>query len=100
MKKTEIVILRTTPQEKEFIKAKVKEKKCKNVSDLVLSSIIYPEHFDKYRDQDILYQMHKIGVNNNQIARYANQKRDVDLRVLQALQENNKLLEMIFNTYK
>lgn len=104
MKKIENIILRVTPNEKAFIKAKADLKDFKNVSDFILSSLIYPEVFDKKRMVGMLYEVNKIGVNLNQITYKVNKNKEIDLKTYQLLidelKEIDTKLEMTINTFK
>lgn len=98
--KSEVITLRVTPNEKEFIKQKADMKDFKSVADFILSSLIYPEKIDKKKMGSMLYEVNKIGVNLNQVVRHINSERHIDIQILNQLKETNLLLEMVLNTYR
>ena len=98
-KKTEVIQLRTTKNEKEFIKQKALVHSYTNISEFILSRTIYPEKFNKKRMLDICYEVNKVGVNLNQLVRLCNKNRTVDLQILQEIKKTNALLENILREY-
>lgn len=71
--KTEIINLRVSKSEKEFIKLTATLKEFKSISDYITCSLIYPQSLDKKRSQSMLYEINKIGVNFNQLTKKINQ---------------------------
>ncbi|WP_304349391.1 hypothetical protein [Comamonas testosteroni] len=71
--KTEVIPIRCTPQEKEFIRLTATLKEFNSVSDYILSSTIYPQNLDKKKSQSLVYEFNKIGVNFNQLTKKINQ---------------------------
>lgn len=69
MKKTRHFQVRLTEEEYQFIFLKMKEHGYKNKSEYVLSSVISPINHDKKRQEKMLYEVNKIGVNLNQVIR-------------------------------
>jgi Arc/MetJ-type ribon-helix-helix transcriptional regulator len=69
MKKTKLLQVRLTEQEDQFIEQKMIEHGYKNKSEYVLNSVISPIYHDKKRQQKMLYEVNKIGVNLNQAMR-------------------------------
>lgn len=69
MKKTKLLQVRLSEQEHQFIKLKMAEHGYKTVSEYVLNSIISPIKHDKKRQEKMLYEVNKIGVNLNQVVR-------------------------------
>lgn len=60
--KTENIIIRCTPQEKEFIKITSTLKEFNSVSDYILSSTIYPQNLDKKKSQSLVYEFNKCAI--------------------------------------
>lgn len=69
MKKTRHFQVRLTEQELKFIELKMLEHGYKNKSQYVLSSVISPITHNKKRQEKMLYEVNKIGVNLNQVIR-------------------------------
>jgi Arc/MetJ-type ribon-helix-helix transcriptional regulator len=92
--------VRVSQQEKEFIEAKAKENDYSNVSEFVRHRLIYPQHLDKKRMKDMLYQVNKIGVNLNQLTSKVNTENKIDVEVLQTIKAIEERFEAIINTYK
>ena len=99
--KTEIIILRATKNEKEYIKLTASLKDFKSISDYVISSLIYPQRLDRKKAQSMLYEVNKIGINLNQISRKINQfELTNELEILQYLELINSQLEELISVYK
>jgi hypothetical protein len=47
--------------------------------------------------QDLIYQVNKIGNNLNQISKYANQNKSIDIQILQELVKIEKHLDKLQN---
>lgn len=69
MRKTKLLQVRLSDQEDEFIGLKMKEHGYKNKSEYILNSVISPISHDKRRQEKMLYEVNKIGVNLNQVVR-------------------------------
>lgn len=91
---------RLTEEEDTFICMIAKSNGYTNISDFIRTSIINPSQLVKKNMMPFLYEVNKIGVTNNQIARHANTQKSLDLQILEQLKEQNKLLEMAINTYR
>jgi len=72
----------------------------KKVLDLPIPDRISPEKLAKRLEEfrKLLYEVNKIGVNLNQIARYCNKYREVDCEVLAQLIEIKRELKALVQT--
>lgn len=72
----------------------------KKVLDLPIPDRISPEKLAKRLEEfrKLLYEVNKIGVNINQIARYCNKYREVDCEVLAQLIEIRRELKALVQT--
>jgi hypothetical protein len=68
-RKTKILQVRLSEQEEKFIELKMAEHGYKKKSEYILNSVISPIEHDKKRQQSMLYEVNKIGVNLNQVVR-------------------------------
>jgi transcriptional regulator with XRE-family HTH domain len=70
------------------------------VLDLPIPNRISPERLAKKNEdfRKLLYEVNKIGVNINQIARYCNKYREVDVYVLEKLLEIERNLKKLLET--
>lgn len=68
--------------------------------DLPIPNRISPERLAKKNEdfRKLLYEVNKIGVNINQIARYCNKYREVDVYVLEKLLEIERNLKKLLET--
>lgn len=72
MRRTKLLQVRLTEHEDKFIEQKMLEHGYKlenQKSEYVRDAVINPIRHDKKRQQDMLYQVNKIGVNLNQVIR-------------------------------
>ena len=72
--RAEQLIVRVTPEEKAFIQKKMEQLGTKNFSRYARKMLIdgYVVHLDLSEFQPLAEELHKIGVNINQIAKTAN----------------------------
>lgn len=97
-KKTIIKRLRLTKSEWEAIQEKMKENNQRKFSLFALDSMIHakkrgrPQKGKGEKDK-LFYELHKIGNNINQIARYANTHKILDDYILVSLSKIEKQLE-------
>ena len=98
--KTENILIRCTPQEKEFIKLAATLKEL-NVSEYLINSSIKPLDLDKKKSQGFLYEINKIGVNLNQLVRKINQFEITDeISILQYVELISSQLDEAIEVYK
>lgn len=67
----------------------------RNLAEYKIENIREPRNTREHKttDPNLLYQLNKMGINLNQIAKYANQNQEVDLKVLMQLASIEKLLK-------
>lgn len=72
----------------------------KKALDVELPQRISPERLAKRNQvfRQLAYEINRIGVNLNQIARYCNRNREIDCLVLQEILETKRLLETLLET--
>lgn len=102
--KTEIINIRVSKQEKEFIKLTSTLKEFKSISDYITCSLIYPQALDRKKSQSMLYEFNKVGVNINQLTRKINQSDDLTkndkAELLQYFELFHSQFEQIIEIYK
>jgi Bacterial mobilisation protein (MobC) len=74
-KKNKQINLRLTELEKNALLMKAQQRGYKNLSEFLLTSIIKPERLNLKRLSGLCYEINKIGVNLNQIARRVHQEK-------------------------
>jgi len=98
--RSENIKVRLTPSEKEKLQQMVEEYGVRNISDFIRHIVLD----GKYRivseeceeaQSDILYHLSRIGNNLNQIGRYINIQKELDVKVLEELQKIRELLEVL-----
>lgn len=101
-KKNRIIKVYLSEDEYEKIKKTKENSKEKSISNLVKKCILKKEIRIKYEDKQtekIAYEMHKIGVNINQIAHYFNIKKELNPELsrqqIEALEKIKTILEDI-----
>lgn len=97
MKKTELLQMRCTAEEKQFIRLKMAEHGYKQLTEYVLNSVISPIKHDKKRQLAMIYEVNKIGVNLNQAMRKMHANGYVDTEVKATIESTfhslNEVLE-------
>ncbi|BCD61142.1 MULTISPECIES: plasmid mobilization relaxosome protein MobC [unclassified Nitratiruptor] len=98
--RTERIIARLTPSEKKQFQKIVNEYGVKNLSEFIRSVLltgsykVTSEECENLRS-NLIYELNRIGNNLNQIARYANIEKELDVRILEELSKIKELLEML-----
>ena len=67
----------------------------RNLAEYKIENIREPRNTREHKttDPNLLYQLNKMGINLNQIAKYSNQNQEVALKVLMQLASIEKLLK-------
>jgi hypothetical protein len=101
-KRTENIKVRLTPSEKEKIDELIKKYNVKNLSEFIREVILTKKYKVKNCNckckkeyKELLYQVSKIGVNLNQIARLCNTRGSVDAKILQVLAKMEEKLDLL-----
>lgn len=100
MKKTKLLQVRLTEQEEQFIDHKMIEHGYKNRSEYVLNSVISPIKHDKKRQEKMLYEVNKIGVNLNQVIRKMHSSGFIFVGLLKEIKETQEKLNEIIRQFK
>jgi Arc/MetJ-type ribon-helix-helix transcriptional regulator len=97
-KRTELVSFRLTPSEKDKLDNLVSEYQVKNVSDFIRQIILtgkFKTTKQAQNDERLLYEINKIGINLNQIARLCNTRGSVDAKILKVLAKIEEKLDLL-----
>jgi Arc/MetJ-type ribon-helix-helix transcriptional regulator len=97
-KRTELISFRLTPSEKKKLDNLVSEYQVKNVSDFIRQVILTGKFKTTKQAQNyekFLYEINKIGVNLNQIARLCNTRGSVDAKILKVLAKMEEKLDLL-----
>jgi hypothetical protein len=100
MNKTNLLQIRLDDFEKEFIKQRAHAHNYKKISEFVRDSMINPHHVPKKLLIDLCYQVNKVGVNLNQIARAANKHEISSPELLEEVRLTRIALEEILRARK
>ena len=100
MRKAKLLQVRLTEQEDQFIEQKMFEHDYKNKSEYVRDSVISPIRHDKKRQQKMLYEVNKIGVNLNQAIRKMHANNHVNTDLLASVDACYLQLSSILEAYK
>ena len=98
--RSENIKVRLTPSERKKIEEIISEYGVKNLSEFIreiilLGSYKVGKEECEQLQSNLLYELHKIGVNINQIAKYANIEKELDVKVLKELQKINEQLSIL-----
>jgi len=98
--RSENIKVRLTPSERKKVEEILQEYEIKNISEfireIILSGSFKIEKGECEQSQsNLLYELNKIGVNINQIAKYANIEKEIDVKVLKELQKINEQLSIL-----
>lgn len=100
MNKTNLLQIRLDDLEKEFIKQRAQAHNYKKISEFVRDSIINPHQVPKKLLIDLCYQVNKVGVNLNQIARAANKHEISSAELFEEIRLTRIALEEILRARK
>jgi Arc/MetJ-type ribon-helix-helix transcriptional regulator len=100
MKKTKLLQVRLTEQEDQFIEQKMVEHGYKNKSEYVLNSVISPIRHDKKRQEKMLYEVNKIGVNLNQVVRKMHASNFVFVGLMTEIKATQDKLNEVLEEFK
>ena len=95
-KRTENIKVRLTPSEKKQLEKLIEEHGVKNLSEFIRSIILTGSYKVTSEDySDLLYEVNKIGINLNQIAKYANIEKELDIKILKELAKIREQLDIL-----
>ena len=98
MKYTRMVTIRLSEDEYNALYSKVEDSNYRNISAFI-RDLIYKRNVKIVKGikcrKELIAELHKIGINLNQIARYVNSIKSVDEQVLSELQNIKNLLKNI-----
>jgi Arc/MetJ-type ribon-helix-helix transcriptional regulator len=100
MRKAKLLQVRLTEQEDKFIEQKMIEHDYKNKSEYVCDSVISPLRHDNKRQQKMLYEINKIGVNLNQAIRKMHASGVINTDLLASVDACYSALHQLLEEYR
>lgn len=100
MNKTDLIRVRVTPTEKQYIRAKVEETGFNTISEYMLASSIKPFNLHKKKMNGMVYELNKIGINLNQAMKYYNLGRIDGNRLTNSIETIERELKDLLEIYK
>jgi len=95
-RRTENIKVRLTPAERKQLEELIEEHGVKNLSEFIRSVLLTGSYKVTSKDySDLLYEVHKVGININQLAKKANINKELDREILEELAKIREQLDIL-----